>query len=188
MIGSSKQFGGLYHISSSPIKSSVNQVFQSYDFWHLRLGHPSFSHFKFLADQLHINNASLSHNCSICPLAKQTRLSFPRSSITTHSTFDLLHCDVWGPHKIPIHYGLRFFLTVVDDFTRRTWIFLMQHKSEVHHLLVNFVKFVQTQFYTTIKIVRSDNETKFLSLQPFFISYGIEFSALVSILHNKMES
>jgi len=51
----------------------------------------------------------------------------------------------------------------------------MQHESEVHHLLVNFVKFIQTQFHTTIKIVRSDNGTGFLSLQPFFTSCGIKF-------------
>ena len=143
--------------------------------WHLCVGHPSFSRFKFLAEQLHLNNASYSHNCSICPLAKQTRLSFPRSSITTHSAFDLLHCDVWGPHKVPTHYGLRVFLTIVDDFTRCTWVFRIQHKSKVHHFLMNFVKFVQTQFHTTIKIVRLDNVTEFLSLQPFFTSCDIEF-------------
>ena len=75
MIGSGKQFGGLYHISLSPIKYSANQVSQSSHLWHLRLGHPSPSRFKFLADQLHLNNATLSHDCSICPLAKQTKLS-----------------------------------------------------------------------------------------------------------------
>ena len=52
MIGSGKKFGGLYHISSSLIKPSAYQVFQSYDLWHLRLSHPSFFRFKFLVDQL----------------------------------------------------------------------------------------------------------------------------------------
>jgi len=56
MIGSGKQFGGLYHISPSPIKSSAQQVSQSSNLWHLCLGHPSFSRFKFLAEQLHLNN------------------------------------------------------------------------------------------------------------------------------------
>ena len=39
MFGSGKQFGGLYHISSSPIKSSAHQISQPSDLWHLRLGH-----------------------------------------------------------------------------------------------------------------------------------------------------
>ena len=70
MIRSGKKFGGLYHISLSPIKPSANEVSQSSDLWHLGLGHPSFSLFKFLADQLHLDNATFSHNGSICPLAK----------------------------------------------------------------------------------------------------------------------
>jgi len=56
----------------------------------------------------------------------------------------MLHCDVWGSHKIPMHFGLRFLLTIVDDFTQCTWVFLMQHESEVHHLFMNFVNLVQT--------------------------------------------
>ena len=51
----------------------------------------------------------------------------------------------------------------------------MQHKSEVQHLLINFVKFVQIQFHTTIKIVQSDNGTEYLSLQPLFTSCGMKF-------------
>ena len=50
----------------------------------------------------------------------------------------------------------------------------MQHKSELQHISMNFVKFDQTQFHTTIKIVRSDNGTEFVSLQSFFTYCGIE--------------
>ena len=57
MIDSSKKFGGLYHISSSSIKSSAHQVSQSSDLYHLRLGHSSFSRFNFLVYELHLNNA-----------------------------------------------------------------------------------------------------------------------------------
>ena len=45
----------------------------------------------------------------------------------------------------------------------------------INQKYINFVKFVQTQFQVTIKIVRLDNENEFLSLQPFFTSWGIEF-------------
>lgn len=37
------------------------------------------------------------NKCSICPLAKQVRLAFPISTITSHKPFDLLHMDFWGP-------------------------------------------------------------------------------------------
>ncbi|XP_075076494.1 uncharacterized protein LOC142163140 [Nicotiana tabacum] len=52
-------------------------------------------------------------------VSHQTRLAFPLSNISTSAPFDLLHCDVWGPHKVPTHSGARYFLTIVDDFTSR---------------------------------------------------------------------
>ena len=49
----------------------------------------------------------------------------------------------------------------------------MKHKSEVKHHLQGFIKLVQTQFNKTIKIVRSDNGTKFL-LHNLYHEYGIQ--------------
>ena len=68
--------------------------------------------------------------CDVCPLAKQTRLSFHVSTISSAKPFELIHCDIWGPHKFFSYSGARYFLTIVDDFSRYTWIFLMRHKSE----------------------------------------------------------
>uniref|UniRef100_A0A6N2KIH2 Retrotransposon Copia-like N-terminal domain-containing protein n=1 Tax=Salix viminalis TaxID=40686 RepID=A0A6N2KIH2_SALVM len=36
------------------------------------------------------------HSCEVCPLAKQTRLLFPKSSIQSIKIFELIHCDIWG--------------------------------------------------------------------------------------------
>jgi len=111
-------------------KSAIIHVSQPSDLWHLCLGHPSFSQFKLMSHLLLDHPKELGDNCTIYPKAKQTRLPFSKSSITTKFSFSLLHCDVWDPHKIPTHIGLRYFLTIVDDFSRYTWIFLMHHKSE----------------------------------------------------------
>lgn len=64
------------------------------------------------------------------------------SSITTHAPFDLLHCDIWGPHKVPTHSGARFFLTIVDDFTRCT-INITLNLSSSHLLLLFVLNFIQ---------------------------------------------
>ena len=49
------------------------------------------------------------HNkCNICPIARQTRLPFTSSAISTQRPFDLLHCDIWGPHK-PTYSNAQFF-------------------------------------------------------------------------------
>ena len=42
--------------------------------------------------------------------------------------------DVCGPYSTPILDGFKYFLTVVDDATSATWLFLMKSKSEVRQL------------------------------------------------------
>lgn len=63
---------------------------------------------------------------TICPLAKQHRLSFPNNETKTSKIFGLIHCDIWGPHFAPSLDGLKFFLTIVDDYSRITWTYLMR--------------------------------------------------------------
>lgn len=63
---------------------------------------------------------------TICPCAKQTRLPFPSSSIKSTSPFDLIHMDIWGPYKVATLDGNKYFLAVVDDYSRMTWVFLLK--------------------------------------------------------------
>ncbi|GJU90676.1 ribonuclease H-like domain-containing protein [Tanacetum coccineum] len=66
----------------------------------------------------------------VCHKAKQTREPFPLSVHKTKRLGDLVHLDVWGLYRVRSREGFKYFLTVVDDFTRAVWVFLMQSKSE----------------------------------------------------------
>ena len=118
MIGLGKQFNGLYYLTPSQNPHLTNHVSRITSLWHQRLGHPSTHPMQFLAKTIPEIMFDPRHVCEICPLAKQTRMSFTSSSIQSNAPFDLIHCDIWGPHKITTHSGTRYFLTIVDDFTR----------------------------------------------------------------------
>lgn len=81
--------------------------------------------------------------CDICPLARQPGVPFPLSFTTSSSMFQLLHMDVWGPYKTIAYNGMQYFLTIIDDHTRWTWLFLMRVKFDVL-LLKNFIAMVHT--------------------------------------------
>lgn len=143
--------------------------------WHKRTGHMSSR----VLDRLLSTNISTSIKAvdefTICPYAKQTRLTFPLSSIKTSASFDLLHIDVWGLYKTTTFDGNKYFLIIADDFTRMAWLFLLKNKSDVCISLQHFVKYVRTQFDKSVKIVRSDNGTEFVNVicDKFFKEMGI---------------
>ncbi|GJS50506.1 ribonuclease H-like domain-containing protein [Tanacetum coccineum] len=43
---------------------------------------------------------------------------------------DLVHLDLWGPYKVTSSKGFRYFLTVMDDYTRAAWVYLIKSKYE----------------------------------------------------------
>lgn len=83
-------------------------------------------------------------HCDVCPLSRQTRLPFPVSSCRAIYAFHLIHLDVWGPYNVETHNRMKYCLTVVDDCTRWTWIFLLRLKSDVSEVLKNFITMVFT--------------------------------------------
>ncbi|XP_076910198.1 uncharacterized protein LOC143567756 [Bidens hawaiensis] len=135
--------------------SICNSVVNS-NVWHHRLGHlPSYK-MKQLNVLSHTSLDSIDH-CHICPKARQHRLSFPHSHRSSNSIFDLIHIDIWGPYHISTYNGFKYFLTIVDDFSRTTWTHLLATKAGAFPVLQGFVEMVATQFNTKIKCIRSDN-------------------------------
>ncbi|KAG5547669.1 hypothetical protein RHGRI_013386 [Rhododendron griersonianum] len=175
MIGWGKQSGGLYYMSLDRTLPTACHTTHPNATWHHRLGHPSHVCLRLISKANSSISVPFENFCNVCPLAKQTRLPFPLSSISSTFPFQLIHCDIWGPHRHQTYSGARYFLTIVDDFTRCTWLFLMSHKSDASSLLKSFFTFVHNQFNAHIKIFRSDNGSEFLSLQSFFITKGVEF-------------
>ena len=141
--------------------------------WHLRLGHVSDAKLQVLCDILpDVSTIHSNKDCTLCPIAKQKKIPFPSFNHLSKNAFDLIHCDVWGPFSHSTHNGFRYFLTIVDDATRSTWVYLMKTKSDTKPLLISFFKMISTQFHTNIKAIRTDNAPEFF-LHEFYANHGI---------------
>jgi len=69
-------------------------------------------------------------------------------------------------------HGYKYFLTILDDFSRYTWTILLKSKAEVQSKVEHLINFVETQFEIKIKGIRSDNGPEFY-LKSFLASKGI---------------
>jgi transposase InsO family protein len=77
--------------------------------------------------------------------------------------------------------GSKYGLVIVDDFSRFTWVFFLQDKSENQGSLKRFLRRAQNEFELKVKKIRSDNGSEFKNLQikEYLEEEGIkhEFSA-----------
>ncbi|CAN1284730.1 Retrovirus-related Pol polyprotein from transposon RE1 [Linum perenne] len=178
LIGMGELRDGLYYWKQDVSRQSHAMVSRrtiSMDHWHRRLVHASSDKLKRLVASLSVDTISDLHHCDACIRAKQTRIVFPRSSIKSIACFELLHCDIWGDYKTASFTGAHYFLTIVDDFSRATWVFLMKSKSEVGTLLPSFCTMVQNQFSAQIRRIRADNGLEFqsASIRAYYVKHGI---------------
>lgn len=66
-------------------------------------------------------------------------MSFPVSNSRATFVFDLLHLDVWGPFHVPTFDDNKLFLTIVDDYSRTTWVNLLKVKSDIVITMRSFI-------------------------------------------------
>ena len=140
MIDKGNKVRELYILDTGSLQSLstafVNHV--STRVWHNRLGYLSFKKLNSLKIQLHcdVSNVRNGLPCYVCPLAKQQRLSFLCNNNLSEHSFNVVHYDIWGPYHVVSHKGgYHFFLTLVDDCTRFTWVYTMKNKSDVSSLI-----------------------------------------------------
>ncbi|GLT39324.1 hypothetical protein SLA2020_135220 [Shorea laevis] len=163
LIGMGKLYNGIYYCDFGH-KAAASQRKQedeaSLELWHRRLGHVSIDRLSKIPF-LSFNTGKSMKICDICHKAKQTRLPFPKSNNISTQPFALIHCDIWGRFAMPSNSGAYYFLTIVDDFSRCTWIYLLKNKSEASFYLINFCRMVKTQFGSQVQKIRSDNGKEF---------------------------
>lgn len=87
----------------------------------------------------------------------------------------MIHVDVWGPSPTPSCSGYKYYLILVDDFTKYSWLYLLSLKSDVCSFLKHFILKVQTFIEFKIQCLRSDSGGEFLghALQNFLNEQGI---------------
>lgn len=82
-----------------------------------------------------------------------------------------------GGYKIASLTGAHYFLTIVDDFSRATWVYLLKYKSDAQRYILMFCKMIERQFGAKVKCIQSDNGSEFRTqeLMSHYENEGIIF-------------
>ncbi|CAI7878668.1 unnamed protein product, partial [Closterium sp. NIES-54] len=125
--------------------------------WHHRLGHPSLPRLRGMHSRLLVSGLPKSlpplpplpaPPCLPCVEGRQCAAPHSSSFPPTEAPLQTLHIDVWGPARVSGQGRERYFLLVVDDYTRYTTVFPLRSKGEVSAVLIPWIRTVRLQLRT----------------------------------------
>ncbi|CAI7728441.1 unnamed protein product [Closterium sp. NIES-53] len=120
---------------------------------HHRLGHPSLPHLRGMHSRLLVSSLPRSlpplppsPAPPFLPCVEGRQHAAPHSSYPlTTSPLQTLHMDVWGPARVSGQSRERYFLLVVEDYTRYTTVFPLRSKGRVVDVLIPWIRTVHLQ-------------------------------------------
>ncbi|CAI7869696.1 unnamed protein product [Closterium sp. NIES-53] len=77
--------------------------------------------------------------CLPCVEERQRAAPHSFEFTPTSAPLQTLHMDVWGPTPVGGTDKERYFLPVVDDYTRDTTVFLLRRKADVSGVLIPWI-------------------------------------------------
>jgi len=111
----------------------------------------------------------MSKVCEACQLGKQAKHPFPAQTIhVSFKPLEMIYSGVWIT-KIESIGGCKYYVSFIDDHTRKVWVSFMKHKGEVFQHFLNFKTMVEKEKGVNIKCLRSDGGGKYFSNE--FIEY-----------------
>lgn len=90
-------------------------------------------------------------------IGKQPRTAF--ISTTTHRSKELLNVvyfDVNGPLEVPLMGRIKYFISFLDEFSKKIWVYLIKAKSGAFDIFQKFKFFVEKQSGKSITSLRTD--------------------------------
>ncbi|KAM7489607.1 hypothetical protein LguiB_027091 [Lonicera macranthoides] len=136
--------------------------------WHFRYGHLNFGGLKTLKQKNMVTGlpqiSSPSHVCEECAVGKQHRSQFSQGkSWRAKNVLELVHSDICGPINPSSNGGKRYLITFIDDYTRKTWVYFLQNKSEAFSAFKSFKARVENEAKRSIKTLRTDRGGEYCS-------------------------
>ena len=149
--------------------------------WHSRLGHLSFHKLKEMSRKKIVDGLPTANVpnklCTSCIAGKHHQTPFAESSsFRAIEPLELIHTDICGPISPPTLGGSWYFLLIIDDYSRLTWVAMLQCKSDAFESFKRFKNLVEIEKGVKVKTLISERGGEFTSeeFSKHCLEYGIK--------------
>ncbi|GKB38276.1 putative ribonuclease H-like domain-containing protein, partial [Tanacetum coccineum] len=172
--------------------------------WHRRLGHINFKTMnklvrgnlvRGLPSKLFEND----HTCVACQKGKQHKASCKTKLVSSISQpLEMFHMDLFGPTSVRSINHKTYYLIVIDDYSRFSWVFFLATEDEISEILKTFITGIENQInhkaeavstacyvQNRVLVTKPHNKTPYELLhgRPPSISFMRPFGCPVTILN-----
>jgi len=148
--------------------------------WHQRYEHINLRYLNMLSEKRMVQALPKikfpSEVCDMCCTGKQATSSY-KAQVPFKATrkLEVIHSNVCGPFEVKSIGGNSYFVTFIDEFSRKVWIYLLAKKSEVLGVFKKFRLLVQNESGEVISKLRTygGGEYTYTEFNDFCSSNGI---------------
>jgi len=122
--------------------------------------------------------------CEVCALTKMKN-SIPKQLREHKATkLALIQFDIAGPFPTSLR-GNRWFLLIIDSYTRKNWVIPLKHKGDAQKELKVWKTFVEHQTDEKVKAAGTDNAPELLQqVEEWRVTQGVELQpTTIASLH-----
>jgi len=151
--------------------------------WHKQVGHVNLQRLKLMDKQNLVGGLPkfgteevMSKVYEACKLGKQTRHPFlVQTTHVSSKPLEMIHSDVWTTKTESIR-RCRYYMSFIDDHTKKVWVYFMKHKGEVFQHFLNFKAMVEKEKGVSIKCLRSNGGGKYFlnEFNEYLKEHGIQ--------------
>ena len=99
--------------------------------------------------------------CKGCAEGKNTKKTFPSRERKEKGILEIIHSNVCGTMSSSSLSGYVYYVSFNDDFSRKTWIYVLKKKDEVLSKFREFKALIDNHTEKNIKTFQSDNGREF---------------------------
>jgi hypothetical protein len=126
--------GRLYRLLERNDEALIHDEVNPSELWHRTYAHLNYQALPFLKKMVEgIPKLQSTHEriCKGCALGKNVKNPFSSSNNRSKEILDLIHSYVCGPMPVKYLGGYLYYLTFIDDYSRKTWLYLLKTKDKV---------------------------------------------------------